>query len=238
MAVRGLKVSAVLLDALGTLVELEPPAPRLAAELRGRFGLEVSLPQAERAIGVEIAHYRAHLDEGRNAAGLAALRARCAQVLADELEVVLGQSVPTGPAMVEAMLASLRFNLFADVPEALAELRRLGVRLVVVSNWDVSLSEVLERLGVTRWLDGVVTSAEVGARKPDRAVFERGLAVAGVGAGQAVHVGDSPEEDVRGALRAGIEAILISRDGRDLHAPDAVHTTIRSLRELPPLLCA
>ena len=42
--------AAVLLDALGTLVALEPPAPRLRAELAARFGLEVSEDEAARAI--------------------------------------------------------------------------------------------------------------------------------------------------------------------------------------------
>jgi putative hydrolase of the HAD superfamily len=225
------------LDALGTLLELRPPAPRLRGELRRRFGIEVSQAQAERAIRAEIAYYRAHLEEGRDEASLAALRGRCAEVLSGELELVLGVPAPGGPEVVEALLASLQFGVFADVPDALAELQGRGVRLVVVSNWDVSLRDVLERLGVTRWLDGVVTCAEVGARKPDPAVFERGLAVADVASGQALHVGDSPDEDVLGALAAGIEPILINRERRDRPASaEGVITTIRSLRELPPLV--
>ena len=48
-------VRAVLLDAMGTLIELEPPAPRLRAELRARAGLEVSEAEARAAMGEEIA---------------------------------------------------------------------------------------------------------------------------------------------------------------------------------------
>lgn len=251
----GPRSSAVLLDALGTLVKLQPPAPRLVAELRRSLGLEVSLAQAERAIGAEISYYREHLEQGRDAASLNELRACCAEVLARELQVALGEPVPAGPAMVEVLVGSLSFSVFADVPEALAELCGLGVRLVVVSNWDVSLPDVLGRLGLTRWLDGVVTCAEVGERKPARAVFERGLAVAGVAAERALHVGDSLYEDVQGAIGAGIEPVLIRRGGADpsrpdgmLSPPDArdardagsdgVRTSIRSLRELPRLVCA
>ena len=75
------------------------------------------------------------------------------------------------------------------------------MRVVVASNWDVSLHEVLERLELAPLLDGVVTSAEVGARKPDPAVFMRALALAGAATSDAVHVGDSVEEDVRGRAR-------------------------------------
>jgi putative hydrolase of the HAD superfamily len=76
---------AVLLDALGTLVRLEPPAPRLRRELASRFGLRVSEAEAELAIAAEIAYYRAHLDEGRDLSSVAALRVRCAEALAAAL---------------------------------------------------------------------------------------------------------------------------------------------------------
>jgi putative hydrolase of the HAD superfamily len=141
--------------------------------------------------------------------------------------------------MVATLLASLHFRAFPEVPEALARLRQEGVRLVVVSNWDSSLPDVLARLGLARWLDGVVTCAEVGVRKPDRAVFDRALAVAGVAPGRALHVGDSPHEDIQGAVQAGIEPVLIRREGgSDRRVPDGVHTIIHSLGELPRLVCA
>jgi putative hydrolase of the HAD superfamily len=228
----------VLLDALGTLIALEPPAPRLAAELRRRFGLEISRAQAQRAVAAEISYYRAHLEEGRDRATLAELRSRCAEVLADQLATDLGGPVPRGAELVEALLASLHFTVFADVADALAELRELGVRLVVASNWDVSLAEVLDRLEVTRWLDGVLTCAEVGVRKPDPAVFVRALAMAGVSPERALHVGDSLQEDVEGARAAGIEPVLIARDRSDVPAPGEDHAIIHSLRELPRLVFA
>jgi putative hydrolase of the HAD superfamily len=99
------------------------------------------------------------------------------------------------------------------VRPALAAARAAGRRLVVVSNWDVSLDEVLDRLGLAPMLDGVVTSAALGERKPSPAIFEHALELAGVAAHEAIHVGDSVAEDVGGARAAGIEAVLIKRDG-------------------------
>jgi putative hydrolase of the HAD superfamily len=222
---------ACLLDALGTLVRLEPPAPALVVELRSRFGVSVTLEEAERAIAAEIAYYRAHLDEGRDQAGVMALRGRCARVIADELPVVgqVGLS-----ALTDALLASLRFTVFDDVRGALVALRGGGARLVVASNWDVSLHEVLERLGVAALVDGIVTSAEVGARKPAPAVFERALVVAGVAASEAVHVGDSVVEDVAGARAAGVTPVLLRRDGAA--GPNGVRTiaSLRTLVDLAP----
>jgi putative hydrolase of the HAD superfamily len=208
-----LTARAVLLDALGTLLELEPPAPRLRIELAERFGLRISETDAQRAIAAEIAYYRAHLDEGRDPAALAALRSRCAEALRDGLPDDERVGAIDNAALTSALLASLRFEPFADVRPALAAARAAGRRLVVVSNWDVSLDEVLDRLGLAHVLDGVVTSAGFGARKPAPEIFEYALGLVGVAAADAIHVGDSLAEDVAGARAAGIEAVLIKRDG-------------------------
>jgi putative hydrolase of the HAD superfamily len=219
--------AAILLDALGTLVALEPPAPRLRAELSRRFGLEVSEDQAARAIGAEIAYYRAHLDEGRDEGGLRALRRRCAGVLRAELPAG-GLELELDP-LVDALLASLRFTAFGDVRPALVAARARGQRLVVASKWDVSLHGVLRALGLEPLLDGILTSAGAGARKPAPAIFEQALVLAGTTPEQAIHVGDSVEEDVAGARAAGIEPVLVRRDGGPTVAGVR---TISSLAEL------
>jgi len=207
----GSRPAAILLDALGTLLALDPPAPRLRAELAARFGLEMTEEEAARAIAAEIVYYRAHLDEGRDEAALQALRRRCAEVLRSALPAAARQ-LDVDP-LVEALLASLHFTAFPDVRPALLAARALGQRLVVASNWDVSLVGVLRGLELEPLLDGIVTSAGAGARKPAPAVFEQALARAGVAAREAIHVGDSLEEDVAGARAVGIEPVLIRRGG-------------------------
>ena len=189
---------AVLLDALGTLVELEPPWLHLA----DRLGLPPS--NLEAAFRKEMAYYREHAHEGSDAESLADLRERCATLLSREL----GREVS-----VETMMSAIRFRAFPDVPPALANLHGRGLRLVCVSNWDVSLPEVLDRCGLGAALDGVVTSAGIGARKPDPAIFMAALEVAGCGAEEALHIGDTPEEDAAGAAAAGIPHLLLDRSG-------------------------
>ena len=203
---------AVLLDALGTLVELPPPAPALAEEVRARFGVRITAAQAEAAMAAEIAFYRAHLDEGRDEESLATLRRACAEVLASHLPLPAASRRDPAP-LVSALLGALRFRAYPDAAPALRDLRARGFRLVVLSNWDASLPGVLERVGLAQDLDGVVTSATVGHRKPAGEVFRRGLALAGVSAERAWHVGDGLEEDVAGALAAGIRPVLIARHG-------------------------
>ena len=223
---------AVLLDAMGTLLTFGDPVPRLRAGLRDRLGADVGEPAARAAIRAEIAHYRAHLHEGRDAASLAALRAACADAMRPALGPAVA-AVPT-PALVDVLLGALRFTAYPDSIPALRALRTAGFRLVVVSNWDHSLHERLEELGLAPLLDGAVVSAELGAAKPDGAMFARGLAVAGVRAPDAWHVGDDVAADVEGALAAGVRPVLVVRDG-GAAAPPGV-PVVRTLAELPGLV--
>jgi putative hydrolase of the HAD superfamily len=228
--VSGAPPRALLLDALGTLVELQPPVEPLRRELRGRFGVELDARAAGTAIAAEIAFYRAHHDVARDRASLALLRRDAARALRDALPPP-ARELPLDP-LTDALLAALRFRAFPEVPEVLRRARARGTRLVVVSNWDVSLHDVLDATGLTPLLDAVVTSAELGAAKPDPAIFRRGLELAGVAAGEALHVGDDAALDVAGARAAGVAALLLVRDGAA--APAGVRA-VRSLRELPGL---
>jgi putative hydrolase of the HAD superfamily len=206
-----------LLDSFGTLVRMDAPGPRLRTELAAR-GVSVSDERATDAFKAEIAYYMEHHVEGRDERSLAELRGRCARVLSD----ALGLEV-----RVDEMLAAIRFEAFPDAAPALTELRARGLRLVVASNWDCSLPRVLREAGLEELVDGVVTSAWVGAAKPDPRLFWAALEVAGAHAGRSVYVGDSPEHDVDGAMAAGLRAVLLDRDGGG---------EIASLAELPGVL--
>ncbi len=217
---------AVLLDALGTLVELEPPWPALVAQLGAR-GVEIDEHQAQVALRAEMRHYRDHCVEAADAGALAALRARCTEVLRAELPEHARDL--DAAELQAALLASLRFGVYPEVPDELRALRATGCRLVVVSNWDISLHDVLAQTGLDAMLDGVVTSAQAGVSKPDPAIFSRGLELAGVAADEALHAGDDVELDVGGARAAGVRPVLIARGGE--RAPGGV-TVLASLAGL------
>jgi putative hydrolase of the HAD superfamily len=215
--------AAVLLDALGTLVELERPWPHLVAELAAR-GVAVGEDQAREAMLAEMAYYRAHHDEAVDRETLHDLRRRCAAVVQERLGTSLALD-----DVLEALLRAIRFRAYPEVPDVLARLRAGGARLAVVSNWDVSLHDVLDRTGLQPLVDAVVISAEVGVAKPDPAIFRAALERLGARAEDALHVGDSVEHDVAGARAAGLDAVLVARNGAA--APDGVRA-VRSLAEL------
>jgi len=215
---------AVFLDALGTLVELEPPW----VLLRERVPAEIGDERLVAAVREEMDYYKRHAHEGKDADSLADLRRRCAELLSDRLGA---------PVTVEELVDAVRMSAYPDAAPALGSLRGRGVKLVVVSNWDCSLGSVLERCGLGDLIDGAVSSAEAGARKPDPRIFGPALALADCEPAEALHVGDTPEEDVEGARAAGIRALLIDRDetGRSSASPaerPRIEGEISSLAEI------
>jgi putative hydrolase of the HAD superfamily len=221
---------AVLLDALGTLVTFAPPAPRLRALLAERHGVEVSLEEAQAAMKAEIRHYRAEHDSAVDAASLAALRRDCARVLRDALPQRV-QGALELDALTETLVDAIAFSPFPETVEVLQALRARGHPLAIVSNWDVSLRDVLDRAGLTPLLDAIVISAELGAAKPSPRPFAAALQALGAPAEGAVHVGDTHAEDVVGARAAGVRPVLVARDGTAAPDDDAL-VVIEDLRGL------
>jgi HAD superfamily hydrolase (TIGR01509 family) len=191
-------LDAVTIDAYGTLVTLRrDPADALRQALRER-GVERTRDEVAAAFAVEARYYRERSHEGADEASLALLRRDCAAVFLD----ALGADLDPGE-FAPAYVASLEFEPVPGAVEAVLALERLGLRLAVVSNWDVALREYLEELGLAEHFAAVVTSAEAGAPKPDPRIFELALERVGVRPERALHVGDS-EADEEGARAAGM----------------------------------
>ena len=106
------------------------------------------------------------------------------------------------------------WRVYDDVAPALAELKRRGLRLGIVSNFDSRLYDVLRACRLDHFFDSVHISASVGAAKPDAAIFQAALNHYAIEARQAWHVGDNLREDVEGAMAAGVNAALLDRDNR------------------------
>jgi HAD superfamily hydrolase (TIGR01509 family) len=194
---RAVKLEAVTIDAFGTLLALRDPVSALQDALAVR-GVERAEEEVRQAFEAEVAYYVARSHEGRDEATLALLRRNCAQAFLDAADAGLDAA-----AFTEAFLDAL---VFEEVPGAAAACRSLaeaGLRLAVVSNWDIGLHEHLGGLGLDTLVDVVVTSAEAGAAKPAPAVFDFALQRLGASPARAVHIGDAPA-DQEGAAAAGM----------------------------------
>jgi HAD superfamily hydrolase (TIGR01509 family) len=190
-------VEAVTIDAFGTLVDLVAPAPALQAALAAR-GVERTEDEVRRAFRVEAAYYRTRSHEGRDAETLAVLRRDCTAVFLGAAEAPLDVD-----EFIQAFVDALGFVEVAGAGDACRLLKDAGLRLAVVSNWDVGLHEHLRALGLHDLVDVVLTSAEAGAPKPAPQVFALAVERLGAMPERTVHVGDSAA-DADGARAAGL----------------------------------
>ena len=124
---------------------------------------------------------------------------------------------------------------YSDALEALPEVQARWKTGVLSNADDGYLHPLLDRIG---WQFPVALSSEgVGAYKPLPAAFQRVLTELGVGAEEAVYVGDTLYDDILGAKGVGMRSAWINRDGA-AHDPlmPVPDFEIRSLTELPALL--
>lgn len=206
----GARLRAVLFDAGNTLLFLD--YDRVAEAVGSALGLPLTgarLAAGGRAAARSMEQPRA-TDRERAAAYLEALflAAGVPDARLDEVHDTLAR------LHAERHLWS---GIAADTHDALARLRAAGLRLGVVSNSDGRVEEALQVSGLRDYFDVVVDSTLAGVEKPDPAIFRAALDVLGVGASEALYVGDLYDVDVIGANAAGIPAVLLV--GPDTSAP-------------------
>lgn len=223
----------ILFDVGWTLVDTHPSAQELIRRVLGEQGLPITSadleraePRAREAVRHLLPFQRYGQEESR-----AFWDAFYTALLA-----ALG--IEPRPALRAALYAAFQrlenWRLYPDVLPTLQTLRERGFRLGVVSNWEEWLEDLLLALEVHALFDVIIASGPFGRAKPHPSIFERALELAGgVTPSEAVHVGDSPRDDVAGAQAVGIRPILIDRRGR---YPDLPVERISTLAELPARL--
>ena len=191
-------LDAVTLDANGTLVGLVDPVPKLDRILRER-GVERPEPVIRRAFEAEGTVYAARSVEAHEPVAFAALQRECTGVFLAEL----GADELDADEFAPSYAGSMEFKLLSGAREAPEYLRSCGIELAVVANFDLTLTDWLERLGLASLFSVIVTPADAGAAKPDAAIFELALTRLDVRAERALHIGDG-SVDQAGARAAGM----------------------------------
>jgi HAD superfamily hydrolase (TIGR01509 family) len=104
-------------------------------------------------------------------------------------------------------------NLIPGVPDALEILKDRGLQLLVVSNSNGIIEEIMSDLGIRGFFDEVVDSHNVGFEKPDQRLFRHALDISGAEPEYTLHIGDLYHVDVKGAWSAGVHALLLDPYG-------------------------
>ena len=118
--------------------------------------------------------------------------------------------------------------------EVLAVLERLSRRysLGALSNGNADV----RRIGLDRFFAFAINAADVGAAKPEPAMFEAACRYLKLSPERIVHVGDDPEHDVLGAARAGLRTVWVNRQGRDWPGGERADAEIKTLAELEAIV--
>lgn len=209
-------VKAVLFDFSGTLFRVESTASWLRTVL-GRAGIRPDEGEFAR-----LAH---ELEEAgalpggvpprtvpTSLAGAWAQRDRSAQEHRAAYLGLMRQVRLPGAGLHEALYARHMepeaWHPYPDAAAVLAELRRRGVRVAVVSNIGWDLRPVFRTHGLDPWVDAYVLSFEHGAQKPDRRLFAAACDALGVAPEEALMVGDDARAD-GGAAELGCAVRLV-----------------------------
>jgi len=214
------EIETVFLDAGNTLVSIDFPWIARELSLRGVDCGAEQLRRAEAAARPRVSRQLAEMGEpGRVdfsfALYLTGILERLEEVSGVDLGARLEELVEAlGPVLAgPGRTARLWSWVIPGVPQALAAMAALGLKLVVISNSDGTAEQSLREQGLGDHLHAVLDSHHVGVEKPDPRIFMRALEVADAEPSRTLHVGDLYSADVVGARRAGLHAVLLDPFG-------------------------
>ena len=230
-------IRAVLFDVDFTLIQ---PGPMFRAEgyhaFCARYGITVDPSRFQHAVAAAaplldgpedspydaelFVEYTRHIIESMGGNGVAV--DACAREIYDE------------------WASNHHFELYDDVPAALEGLAAAEIRVGVISNSHRPLEAFLSHFDLEHVISAAVSSASHGLMKPHPSIFQAALQLLGVAPADSVMVGDHVRQDVEGALRVGMHAVLLHRSHQPHREAEALAAigvpTIASLQELPAIL--
>lgn len=208
----------IFLDAVGTLFGVRGSVGEMYLNVTRRFGIEMDAQQLDRAFyqsfrsmpfpmafpGVPIADIPGkEYDWWEQIAVDTFQRAGIYEQFSD---------FPAFFAQLYDYFASPEpWLIYPDTLPFLTRCRQQNIPLGILSNFDTRIHAVLKALDLRDYFDSVTISTEVGAAKPNPAIFQAALAKHDCRPEQAWHIGDSWKEDYEGAQTTGIWAIWLDR---------------------------
>jgi dihydrofolate synthase/folylpolyglutamate synthase len=213
-------IRAVTFDVGGTLLAPWPSVGGVYAQVAAQFGLEAPAKALDLqfakawAAKKNFSHRRSEWSElvRQTFAGLTT--APPSEKLVD--------------AIYEHFATAAAWRIFDDVEDCLRELKRRGLKLGIISNWDERLRPLLRNLNLDHYFDSIVISGPGGIQKPEAGIFQTAAEELKIEPAGILHIGDSASEDIAGARAAGLHALLLSRG--------QTKGSLNGLRFLPALI--
>jgi putative hydrolase of the HAD superfamily len=222
-------VKAVLFDAVGTLIQPDPPAAEVYRRAGASLGAELPREEIERRFR---AAFAAAFSDGRSApTSHASEQAKWREVVTAVFRDTPAPIDELFPLLWEHFAHSQHWSVFPDVAPVWSELERRGFRLGIASNYDDRLPGVLAGLPPLDRCEHIFWSSRVGYAKPHPQYFAFVARSLNLPGDTILMVGDDPQIDIGGAASAGWRTMLLDRQSR---APSA--SSIPTLAALPSLL--
>ena len=229
-------IRAVTFDAAGTLIRVAEPVGETYARIAARTGATLPPTALAAAFHEEFPRMPPMAFPGLDGPALREAERGWWRDLVARVVARTG-SVAAFDDYFDALFAhyanGAAWLAYPEVHGVLESMRRQGLGIAVVSNFDSRLPSILTELGISPLVDTIVYSTGSGAAKPYAGIFRAALKALNVPPENALHVGDSLDADVRGAAAAGLTGVFLNR--RDSGSPEDV-LTVRHLGELERLL--
>ena len=232
-------IRAVFFDWFNTLARYEPPRETVLSQVLQDVGYEASPEDLRRSLVIAD---RAWYEE--NAASPIQERSpeeRALRFANQQNRILAGAGVTIPERMLPDLLSRMRqatgrltFALYDDVFATLTDVKRRNLAVGVLTNMRGDIMPMCRDLGIESRVDFALTSGQAGSEKPSPGIFLQALERAGVGADEAIHVGDQYAVDVVGARGVGIRPMLLDRSDAYPEVTDCPR--IRGLAELAPFL--
>ncbi len=215
------EIQAVSFDVGGTLIEPWPSVGHVYATV----ALEAGLPSLEPGLINEsfakVWRARGMFDYTR-ASWFEIVRAVFSDLTPDAVEVE-----GLFNRLYDRFAEGCVWQIYPEVHSVLSALRQRGMKVAAISNWDERLRPLLRRLQLERHFDVIAVSGEIGFHKPAPEIFRWTLDALGLAAPQVLHIGDTLNEDVRGAQGVGMMGLILRRGGQG-----GTREEVRSLSEV------
>lgn len=225
--------AAVCFDVDFTLIY---PGPTFRGEGYCRFGMRHGLTLDESRFEAAVIEAAPILDAAQGDIYDPAIFHRYTEVI---VRAMGGEGPGVAPCAVEVYeewATNHHFEMYSDVPGVLRQIAERGIRIGLISNSHRCLASFQSHFELEGLISAAVSSSQHGYLKPHPSIFQAALQLLAVPADEAIMVGDSLGQDIAGARRVGMRAVLVRRGAADQPFPEEVHPDIPVIHTLDALL--
>lgn len=221
----------ILFDAVGTLIHPSPSVAEAYWTIGRQFGSRLTVEEVDERFHREFRNAFSGSGPDDLASNEQIERQRWRQIVDRVLDDVRDRE-QCFAAVHGHFSQPSAWQLFDDVPRAVHQLQQAGCQLAIASNFDHRLHDVARGNEVLNQFEAVVTSAELGFRKPSHRFYEELGKRLDASPCEMLMVGDHPVNDVTAARSAGLSALLIDRENEHVHEAGRIPSLARLIELL------